>query len=330
MPKISVVIPVYNGAKTIRETLESVLNQTFSDFELIVIDDGSSDSTVNIVNQIQDSRLKVFSYSNAGTAMSRNRGIYQSTGEYISFIDADDLWTADKLEAQLKALENNPQTAVAYSWTNCIDESSKFLRRGGHTTANGDVYAQLLVVNFLANGSNPLIRKQALKEVGEFDKSLVGTEDWDMWLRLAARFHFVAVPTPQILYRQIPDSVSSNVARQEKEVLKAINLAFSRAPESLGYLKKYALANNYKYLIYKALQGTPTKEKAFASMRFLYHAVINDPSLLKARVIWKVVLKAGAIALFPSPVAQALFNKFEKLANTSTIMGYLKLNVEPF
>lgn len=330
MPTISVVIPVYNGEKTIRETIESVLDQTFSDFELIVIDDGSTDSTLKIVKSIQDPRLKIFPYPNSGVSMSRNRGISQSTGEYISFIDADDLWTPDKLEAQLKALQENPQAAVAYSWTDCIDESSRFLRRGGHTTANGDVYAQLLVVNFLANGSNPLIRREALEQVGEFDKSLVIGEDWDLWLRLAARFHFAAVPAPQILYRQIADSASSNVVRYEREILKAINLAFARAPKSLRYLKKYSLANTYKYLIYKALQGTSTKEEAFASVRFLRHAVINDLSLLKARVIWKVLLKAGAIALLPPRFTRALFAKFEKLSNTSTIMGYLKLEVEPF
>ncbi|HBL15031.1 MAG TPA: glycosyl transferase family A, partial [Cyanobacteria bacterium UBA11162] len=109
--------------KTIKETIESILNQTFVDFELIVINDGSTDSTVDIVTSIQDSRLQVFSYPNAGLAASRNRGIDRATGKYISFIDADDLWTPDKLERQLKALEENPQAAVAYSWTDCIDES---------------------------------------------------------------------------------------------------------------------------------------------------------------------------------------------------------------
>src|SRR5919199_14579 len=155
MPLISVIIPVFNGEKTIQKTIESVLTQTVTDFELLVINDGSQDGTLEIVERIQDVRIKVFSYPNAGPSTSRNRGISHATSEYISFIDADDLWTPDKLEAQLKALQENPKAAVAYSWTDYIDESSQLLKRGGYMTVNGDVYPQLLLIDFIANGSNP-------------------------------------------------------------------------------------------------------------------------------------------------------------------------------
>jgi GT2 family glycosyltransferase len=94
------------------------------------------------------------------------------SGEFIAFLDADDLWTPNKLEAQLAALQDNPNAAVAYSWTDFIDETSQFLRPGPHFTISGDVYAELLRGNFLANGSNPLIRRQALIKVGSFDESL--------------------------------------------------------------------------------------------------------------------------------------------------------------
>lgn len=113
MPTISVIIPVYNGQKTIKETIQSVLNQTFADWELIIVNDGSQDATLEIINSINDYRIKVFSYSNAGVSSSRNRGIDQAQGEFISFLDADDLWTPDKLKEQLKALQENPQAALA-------------------------------------------------------------------------------------------------------------------------------------------------------------------------------------------------------------------------
>ncbi|MFM6395643.1 glycosyltransferase family 2 protein [Planktothrix sp.] len=161
MPLISVVIPTYNAEKTIEETIHSVLNQTVSDLELIVVNDGSTDSTLEIISKFTDPRLKVFSYPHSGANSARNRGLEQASGEYISFIDADDLWTPDKLELQLKVLQENPEAKVAYSWTDCIDESSQFLRRGGHVTVNGDVYLHLLVANFLENGSNPLMRTGA-------------------------------------------------------------------------------------------------------------------------------------------------------------------------
>ncbi|NES72852.1 MAG: glycosyltransferase family 2 protein, partial [Okeania sp. SIO2D1] len=113
MTLISVIIPVYNGEKTIRDTINSVLKQSFADFELIIINDGSTDSTLEVINSFQDHRLKVFSYPNAGQGASRNRGIELAKGEYISFIDADDMWTSDKLEKQLQALQDNPQAGVA-------------------------------------------------------------------------------------------------------------------------------------------------------------------------------------------------------------------------
>ncbi len=327
MPLISVIIPVYNGEKTIRETIESVLSQTFTDFELIVINDGSQDATLQIVERIQDARLKVFSYPNSGQATSRNRGIARACGEYISFIDADDLWTPDKLEAQLKALQDNPQAAVAYSWTKCIDESGQFSRRGSHISDRGDVYAKLLLIDFIENGSNPLIRAQALTEVGEFDKSMVPSEDRDLWLRLAARYHFVAVPSPQILYRQSANSESANILRMEAASLRVIEQAFTQAPESLHHLKKHSLANIYKGLTFKTLEGLPSPQQGLTAARLLWYSIRNDPSLLQARVIWKVLLKIAAMVLLPPQQAQLLLTKFKKIFNTTTLLGYLQLEV---
>jgi glycosyltransferase involved in cell wall biosynthesis len=328
MPLISVIMPVYNGEKTIRETIESVFNQTFPDWELIVINDGSQDATLQILNSIQDPRLRVFSYPNAGQATSRNRGISQACGEYISFIDADDLWTPDKLEAQLHVLQANPQAAVAYSWTKCIDEVGQVSRRGSHISVTGDVYKNLLVVNFLENGSNPLIRRQALNEVGSFDESLTPAEDWDLWLRLAARYHFEAVSSPQILYRVSVKSATANVWRLEAACLEVIERACTQAPESVEHLKKYSLGNTYKYLTYKAIEGPPERKKGLVAARFLWQAVRNDPALLRTKVLFKVLLKIAAITILPPQQAQSFFTRFKKLSNTTTMLGYLQL--DPF
>jgi glycosyltransferase involved in cell wall biosynthesis len=324
MPLISVVIPVYNGEKTIRETIESVLNQTFWDLELIVINDGSEDSTLEIVSNLKDPRLKVFSYPNANQAVSRNRGISQASGEYISFIDADDLWTPDKLEAQLRALQENPQAAVAYSWTDFIDESSHFLHTGSHLTVNGDAYANLLIVNFLENGSNPLIRRQALTDVGGFEESLPPAEDWDLWLRLATRYHFVAVSSPQILYRVSANSGSANVWKLEAVCLQVIERGFSQAPESLQHLKKYSLGNLYKYLTFKALEGPPVRKRGLVATRFVGQTVTNDPTLLWTRVIWKVLLKIVIVVLLPPQLAQTLLNNMKHLSNIEALLVHIK------
>ena len=104
LPDVSVVVPTYNAAETLLETIESVRRQTLSAIELIVIDDGSTDDTSRLLGTVHDPRLQVFSYPNAGIAAARNRGLERARGEFVSFIDADDLWTADKLELQLEAL----------------------------------------------------------------------------------------------------------------------------------------------------------------------------------------------------------------------------------
>ena len=314
MPKISVIIPVYNAEETIKETIESVLSQTFSNFEIIVINDGSQDKTLEIVYRILDPRLKVFSYPNAGVSVTRNRGISQAAGDYVSFLDADDLWTPDKLETQLKALQANPQAAVAYSWTDWIDESGQFLRPGGHMSVNGDVYAKLLLRDFVESGSNPLIRRQALTEVGGFDESLNLAADWDMWLRLAARYEFVAVPSSQILYRVSPNSMSSNVWKMEAESLQIIERAFAVAPESLQHLKREVLGSRYKYLTFKAVEGTPERKKGLAAVRFLWQMVRYDRSmLLRSQILAIVLVKIVIATLLPSQLSQALLKAAKNL-----------------
>ncbi|MEB3831297.1 glycosyltransferase [Phormidium sp. CCY1219] len=281
MPLISVIIPVFNGEKTIKQTVNSVFSQSFTDVQLIIINDGSTDSTLSILSTLKDPRIQVFSYPNAGVAASRNRGIAQAKGEYISFLDADDLWTADKLEAQFKALQDNPQAAVAYSWTDYIDEHNQFLCPGSHITMNGDVYAKLLFKNFIENGSNPLIQRGALTEVGGFDESLPPAEDWDMWLRLAARYRFVAVPRPQILYRMSADSNSANIAKMEAQGLKVLQRAFAEAPESLQPLKKPSIANFYQYLTFRALEGNPSRQENLTAARCFWNVAINEPAVLR-------------------------------------------------
>lgn len=326
MSIISVVIPVYNGERNIRETIQSILEQSLSSLEIIVINDGSKDSTIEIVSSLKDPRIKVFSYSNAGVAASRNRGIAQTSGEYISFIDADDLWTPDKLESQLQALKANPQAAVAYSWNDCIDEFSNFSRKGCHISANGNIYANLLLGNILENGSNPLIRRQALIEVGGFDESLSTAADWDMWLRLAKRYPFVVIPSAQVLYRISSNSMSSNVEQHEEEYLKVIEQAFTQAPESLQYLKKHSFANLYKYLTFKAVEAFPERRRAIIAKHFLWNSVKNDPSLLSSRVIWKVLFRIAVMSLLSPDQAQSLLTKAQGLTNTTTLLGYLRLD----
>lgn len=326
MPLISVIIPAYNAEKTIKETIESVLNQTFSEFELIVINDGSEDSTLDIVSSISDTRIKVFSYSNSGPQKSRNRGIAIAIGEYLAFLDSDDLWTPDKLESQLKVLQENTEAAVAYSWSNWIDTKGKVWRRGTYMSETGNIYEKLLLIDFIGSGSNPLVRAQAIVEVGEFDESLVGGQDWDMWLRLAALYPFVVVPHPQVLYRKDPhsNSWSNNVERQEIGFKRVIEKALSQAPESIQKRKKDIIGNRYKCLVVDALERPSGRSRALTAARYLGIAIINDLSLLRARVLLKVLLRTGILSIFPLPIAESILEKFDKVSNIQALYGYIK------
>lgn len=216
MSVVSVILPAYNAETTILETIQSIQKQTFADFELIVINDGSTDRTLELLSTIEDPRLRVFSYENGGLPVARNRGIVRAAGEYITFIDADDLWTPDKLELQLAALQQCPEAGVAYSWTAFINEKGKLLYARKPLVIEGNVLPKLLVENFICSGSNILVRKQFIDVAGKFEPSLKSVEDWDYYLRLAAQCPFVLVPKYQILYRQSSRSMTSKVDVMEK------------------------------------------------------------------------------------------------------------------
>ncbi|MDZ8188362.1 MAG: glycosyltransferase [Nostoc sp. ChiSLP02] len=320
---ISVIIPTYNSEKTIKETIESVLKQTFYDFELIIINDGSEDSTLDVIAEIQDSRIKVFSYPNAGGNVSRNRGLHHAVGEFISFLDADDLWTPDKLESQLKALQENINAKVAYSWTDYINENSEFVLSGTHFTANGDIYEQLLITNFLENGSNPLICRKSLITLGGFDESLSAAQDWDMWLRLASKFDFVCVPSVQILYRISAHSLSSNLLRQENASLKVLKKAYQQRSSTLKSSWDISLANLYKYLTCKALQKPFNRKKGLTAAIFLWKYIIHESSKIqRATFIFTLILKVSLILLMPILLENITSKKLKSCSNIWIVQSY--------
>lgn len=281
MALVSVIIPAYNAEKTIKETIQSVQNQTLTDFEIVVVNDGSADRTLEILQGIQDNRLRVFSYGNSGVAVTRNRGISHSTGKFIAFLDADDLWTADKLELQLRALEQNPEAGVAYSWTQFkfIEDEKSYTDTS--VVFEGNVYANLLSRNFLHNGSNPLVRRHAIESVGDFDPICIPCEDWDFYLRLAAKWNFALVPKMQIIYRQSPNSASYKVRAMESAALKTIEKAYTSAPLELQHLKKRSLASIYQYCAQQYLRfETKTMTEIKMASHRLWLAIQLQPHIL--------------------------------------------------
>ena len=300
-PIISVVIAVHNGEKTIKETIESVLSQSFRDFELIVINDGSTDKTMDVVSRFNDPRIRFFSFPNRGVSISRNEGAARSAGEYLSFIDADDIWKSDKLKDQLKALEANPGSAVAYSWSDYMDETGCHVWKGARFTNSGNVYEESLLHNIFQNASNALIKKEAFEAVGGFDPYFAVHEDWDIALRLAEKYSFACVQKVHILYRIRFGSMSTRTADMEKTWLEIVNRNFSKAPKSLQHLRKQSMANLYWHLIFKTLEKNPNPKSSLSLIRFTFLLLYNKPSLVRQKkVMLRIILKIIEGICFPS------------------------------
>jgi len=315
MPKISVIIPAFNAEKTILETIQSIQQQTFEDFELIVINDGSTDRTLEVVNQVDDPRLKAFSHENAGVSMARNRGIVHAQGDFISFIDADDLWTSDKLECQLAALQSNPNAGVVYSWTLNMHhgEQSSSFSQGCSSLLSGNIYPQLLLGNFIGSGSNILVRRKAVESTQLFDLASVPCEDWQFCLQLSANWDFMVVPKNQVLYRKIAASQSTRVSVMERAGLYVIDWAYKATQPELQYLKKQSLAFLHRYCADLCLANSFDVGSIKLAKGYLWSSMSSYPEILLEKYTQNLIVKLVLKWLLPTKVSSSAIQTLKKL-----------------
>lgn len=200
-PLVSVVIPAYNAERTIRATLATVLRQTVSEIEVIVVDDGSTDNTPGMVRSLQDPRLRVVRQENTGHAGARNTGIGSSRGTYVAVVDADDLWVPRKLETQLKVFRSHPHIRALHSAAVHVDDSLRPLFIG-QCPDGRNALLDILCFRGLPGVMCTLIaERRLLDEVGRFDQSLIILQDWELAIRLARRGDLHSISTPLALYR---------------------------------------------------------------------------------------------------------------------------------
>lgn len=203
-PFVSIITPAYNAGATIGDTIESVLSQTFSDFEMIIVDDGSTDNTAQLINNIKDERIVYIFQSNKDRAEARNHGIGIARGDYIALLDSDDLWMQDKLEKQVPLLDENPEIGLVYS------DLYYFAHQTGEDLLQfskkvklqkGTVPVRLIIERNFIQSPTPIIRRDVFEEVGLFDTNLIPVEDWDMWIRIVAKFPIDFIDEPLARYR---------------------------------------------------------------------------------------------------------------------------------
>lgn len=282
---VSVIVPAYNAAAFIAETLASALAQTYRPLEIVVVDDGSTDATADIVEAVaaRDSRVRLLRQKNSGVAAARNLALEHSQGELIAPLDADDLWHPDKIARQVAAMRaGGPAVGMVYAWSSLIDERGWVIAPTGHVAKyEGDVLPFLVIYNFIGNASAPLLRRACVIEAGGYDPELrvrggEGCEDLMLYLKVAERHDVALVPALLVGYR-LNASNMSNSLRQMKRghrlVLKAMR---ARHPEMPGRMYRWAASFNCIYLARRSLR----RSRPLSAARFIGQALLHDPGVL--------------------------------------------------
>ena len=236
MVDLSIIIPTYNRAYIISRAIQSVLNQTYRDFEVLVIDDGSTDNTSEIVKSFNDKRLRYIRHGeNRGVAAARNTGIMSAEGKYIAFQDSDDEWFPEKLEKQMAVFTTtSPQIGVMYTGFLLIEGNTKTrIPSSKVTKKEGNIYNSLLRGNFVSPGAS-IVKRECFTKAGMFDEHYVPLEDWEFWLRISRHYHFKCVDEPLLITYHMPDSISSN----QNAALRAHRLILEKYYEDIKKDKK--------------------------------------------------------------------------------------------
>ncbi len=239
-PTVSVVIPAYKHAAYIAQAIDSVLAQTFRDFELIVVNDGSPDNTAEVVKPYVESGqvTRYIEQANAGQAAARNRGIAAARGRYIALLDDDDWWPADKLQWQVAALE--PSSGAALVYGDALTHDGKRDRLHQRAIApDVNVRRTFLLKNRILSPGQALISSEAMTKVGGFDPALWGADDWDLYLRLAQVGRFLYQPRLALHYRWHPGNASQDVTRMYRNARRVLRQHLGWCPRwgdwSLAY-----------------------------------------------------------------------------------------------
>ena len=198
-PLVSVIIPTYNRCAYLHEAIASVLAQTYAPLELIVVDDGSSDDTPELLYRYRD-RLKVIRQSNQGVSAARNRGIRAARGEWIALLDSDDVWQPEKLALQTAYLNAHPELKICQTQEIWIRNGRRVNPKKRHHKRAGDIFEPSLAL-CLVSPSAVMLRTSLLAEVGVFDEQLPACEDYDLWLRVSARYPVGLVDVPAVVKR---------------------------------------------------------------------------------------------------------------------------------
>lgn len=321
VPIVSVVVPMFNVEQYIAQCVESVLKQSFGQFELILVDDGCSDSTMRVVARFDDRRIRVVSQRNRGLSGARNSGIDVARGLYIALLDADDFWHPNKLVSHVRHLNSHPQVGISYSPSLFVSEQGKSIGIGQFPKLTGITRQHVLCRNPIGNGSSPVIRRSVLEEIAfygtghnkyrkmYFNESLKQSEDIELWTRIAltTQWQFEGIEKPLTFYRVNQGGLSANIDKQFAAWQQAMELNKASAPEFFTRYYQLAKAYQLRYMARRAIQS----DVKLAGLTLIYRALCCD-----IRILWQepkrtcLTLISAWLKLLPAK----LYGKIERIA----------------
>jgi glycosyltransferase involved in cell wall biosynthesis len=322
MPQISVVIPIYKVEKFIRSSIQSVLSQTFSDFELLLIDDGSPDDSRKIYENFMDPRIRIISQENRGLSAARNTGIRHAKGDILAFLDGDDLWVPNKLEKHLEHLRKFPEVGISFSRSEFIDEEGESLGNYQMPKLSDITASHLLFQNPIGNGSAAVVRREVLdsicykpqvqmgeaNEIWYFDETLRRAEDIDCWLRVSilTSWKIEGIPEALTLYRINSKGLSADLYSQLQSWEQVIEKTRSYAPDLIDQWMLLAKAFQLKYLARQAIRYQDGK----TAVSLINQAIKTDWKILFVEPKRTLLTTVASYLLRYLPVQR--YSKFEE------------------
>lgn len=295
IPLVSVVIPSYRRGHYIEETLASVFAQTFRDYEIIVVNDGSPDDTaVRLQPLVASGKIRYHEQPNAGQAAARNKGLMLARGEFIAFLDDDDLWPEDKLEWQVANLRRHPHAVAVYGFAQMAGNGQNF-RHPASAGPSGRVKDLLLSNCFISSPGQVLARANDLRLIGGFDEKIRGSEDWDLWIRLSDQGAFEYEERCALNYRYHESNSSKNGPYMFKAQMQVMRKHLGWTPLSSRW-RHWLRCRRYigRFCASPQMMRASETQKAgrrFETFRHLAHAVRYDPPLLGSRRVWGLLTK---------------------------------------
>lgn len=319
MTAASVIMPVYNVETYLGAAIESVLGQTFQDFELIIVDDGSTDGSAAIYSAYHDPRIRVVKQQNRGLAGARNAGIREASGAFIGLLDSDDLWRPEKLAAHIRHLKENPHLGVSYSSSEFIDQQGKSLGLFMTPKLEGIDAGYILCRNPIGNGSAPVFRAQVFDDIAYiietphgperwfFDETFRYGEDIECWMRIAAltKWGFAGLAEPLTLYRMVPGTLSANTDKMYEHWMRMLSRVEDYAPDLAQAYGNKARAYQIRYYARRAVQ----EGQKWQALTYLRRALTLYPGMIFEEPR-RTIVTIGAV-LLSAIMPRYLFNKLQ-------------------